>query len=297
MTKLFPALAALTILGACAAAGEGGGSTTPPTPPVTPVDPAAPQVMGDLQAAEYDATAQTLRVQIPFAGPDQLQAFVRAAEGVLGYDRFDQQADVLFPAYAAYARQSTDGSVTGVVVADGGQFARFLGGTAVTQANYTPDTGLARYQGSYVGLLNIGPAAGGAPDGSGEATPGQSTTVTGHALLNADFNTLKVVGRINDRVADFDGIGVPLPELILIMSDLNATGGFSGSVEQRNADTGTTSGIGSYAGTLGGQQAAAIAGMIAIDNFLDDVENEFEYGIFVLDRCQPSVSCLVVTNP
>lgn len=80
--------------------------------------------------------------------------------------------------------------------------------------------------------------------------------------------------------------------------DIARNGAFSCGIEQRGTDVEAT-GIGSYSGLFGGDRASAVAGMVTLDgNFIEDVENEFEYGIFVLDRCQRGTpACEVVTNP
>ncbi|MBR2656490.1 MAG: hypothetical protein IKD58_08395 [Loktanella sp.] len=299
MTRFICAVTAAIAFSACAGvddggSGGGGGCGTPP--------PAGSDlVVGDLTSATFDSQTEELRVQIAFSGPGPMPAFAQDGVPVLGYLRFSRQEDALLPAFTAYARESTDGSVQAVVVADGGQFARFSGGTVAVQNNYVaPTGGSARYLGSYVGLLNLGGPTGTAPDDAGEATPRVSTTVTGHALINADFNRLRIEGRINDRQALIDGEMVDLREIILIEDAIATDGRFNGTVEQRNAG-GNTSGVGSYSGTLGGQQANAIAGMIRLDgNFIDvpGINNEFEYGIFVLDKCQAGTpACLEVTNP
>lgn len=289
--------AAVAVLSACEGTGEG---SSPDEPIATPT---VGQVFeGNITAAEFDpstAGEEELRVQIVFAGQDALQEFTRIDDSVLGYVRFEQQEDVLSPAYTAFAKESEDGSVQAVVVGDGGQFLRFSGGTSAVQNTYVaPTGGQTRYEGGYVGLLNGGPDAGGAPDGSGSAVPRLSTTVTGHALINADFNNGRIEGRINDREY-FDGASVVvLPEITLIEGEIMANGAFGGSIEQRN-DAGAPTGVGSYSGLFGGDRASAVAGMVTLDgDFIEDVENEFEYGIFVLDRCETGTpACEVVTNP
>lgn len=283
------------MLATCAACASVAGDSTPPPPP--PPTNEGVIIAGGMQASEFDNDASTLRVQIPFSGPEELNAFVNANAAVLGYLRFDRQADVLYPAFTAFAKQSTDGSLYAVVAADGGQFFRFTGGALTQQNSYTPTTGLARYEGGYVGVINIGPLAGGAPVGAGEATPRVSSVVTGHALLNADFTLGRVEGRINDRVSTLNGNQIPLQEIVLIETAVGTDGRYEGSVEQRD-ESGNPFGVGTYSGAFGGTNGAAVAGMIALNgNFIDidDIDDEQEFGIFVLDRC--TTNCTVVVNP
>ena len=110
--------------------------------------------------------------------------------------------------------------------------------------------------------------------------PDQASRVTGQIFINADFADNAVNGGVYNRV-NIDR-NETLTDLALIVSDIDASGRFLGTVELRG---GTTS-IGSYGGTFGGLNASGVAGGIHLDgDFIDNVEREEEFGIFVLTQC------------
>ena len=282
MKKLLSMTATVALLVACSAVDTGEGTGTPGEGPVTetPVNGVPSSVAGDLKAANYDANAGTLSVQISLDGDNTLHPYT-AAGTVNGYDRFTQQDDPLDRAFTAFARESTDGSVTAVLVMDGGQFNRYFGGTTFTQNGYAaPESGLASYAGNYIGMLNFGPPLGNVPGGTPvEIIPQQALQVTGQVFLNADFTDNLVNGAIYNR--NNSDIGA-LPSVYLIVTEVGSNGAFEGTVE-----LGDNSAVGTYAGTFGGTNAAGVAGGTYLNgDFLGDTfENEEEYGIFVLDQC------------
>jgi len=250
-------------------------AVTDPTGSGTPTTgtPASGTItVGDLQSAALDTSTNELTVQITLDGDDLLQSYgTGAAAGA--YRVYTFQNSPTDREFTAYAGTSTDESVQAVVVMDGGQFNRFFGGAAVTQANYTaPSGGIIDYQGSYVGLLNFGPVAGaGVPD-SVSSVPNAATEVTGDVFLKADFTD----GAVNGAVYNRSTGAIDMPELVLVVgSAIGADGSFSGAVE----DSITQTAQGTYSGVFGGTDAAAVAGI---------VELEREIGIFVLDQVPPA---------
>ncbi len=264
--------------------GDSGGGGNP-----DPVANAA-VVVGDVTSAAFDNDGGTLAVRITLDGDDALQQYV-AAGTLNGYSRFTQQDDGLDRAFTALAGESADGSVQAVVAMDGGQFNRYFGGAVVNQDSYTaPTSGLASYAGAYVGLVNIGPAAGSIPAGADPSLyPFTTTDVTGSVFLNADFTDNQVNGSIYDRVFDPDGDAFDLQTIVLTATAISGNGGFSGDVE-----LGDLTNVGSYDGAFGGANAANVAGVVSLGEGLfegstvpgaDDFENEAEIGIFVIGQC------------
>ncbi len=286
-----------------AGCGESGGSDTDTdtdtgTDTVTIADGTV--VVGNVTSASFDSTAGTLTVQVPLDGSDVLQEYV--ADGTRdGYSRFTLQDDLLDREYTAFAAESTDGSLVGVVVIDGGQFNRFFGGGSITQNSYTaPTTGLVSYAGAYVGVTNVGDglATGGA---DASLTPEAATEISGLVFLNADFTDNAVNGAIYDRVFDPDGVAYDLPTIVMTAADIEDDGLFTGAVE-----FGDLTSVGTYTGAFGGDDAASVAGIISLtEGFLEGAEDggvavtdfegisgEAEYGVFVLDQCTVGVDCI-----
>ncbi|WP_019954173.1 hypothetical protein [Yoonia vestfoldensis] len=291
MKNIAYAVAAMAALGACDGVGGGdGGAGGPGTPPVT----GDASLRGDLDAFAFNGT-DTLSVQISLESDDVLQAYTQDGAPINGYIRFVQQDDPLDRFATAFAKRSDDGSVDGTVVLVGGQFNRFFGGAGATQNNYSaPAGGLASYTGEYIGLLNRGPAAPGVPGGTPDVLiPRTATPVTGEVFVNADFADNLINGAIFNREFGADGTGTELADIVLVVGGILPDGTFSGDVELRDL-----TGIGSYSGTFGGQNASAVAGMVELQpGFLRDRDNDLlpsatatdsEYGIFVLSQCPTS---------
>jgi hypothetical protein len=294
MKNIAYAVMAMAALGACEGTGgvDGGGTGGPGTPPPATGDAS---LRGDLDAFAFNGT-DTLSVQISLESDDVLQAYTQDGGPINGYIRFVQQDDPLDRFSTAFAGQSSDGSLQAVVVADGGQFNRFFGGTGVQQDTYSaPAGGLASYAGGYIGLLNFGPAAPDVPGGTPEsAIPSVATPVTGQVFVNADFADNLVNGVVYDR--QFGAAGTELGDLVMIVGTIAPNGSFGGTVELNDL-----TGVGNYSGTFGGQNAAAMAGMVELGagflvdrsgvpllDFGDSAGREREWGIFVIDQCPAS---------
>lgn len=296
MKNIAYAVVAMAALAACDGVGGGGGGGTggPGTPPPITGDAS---LRGDLDAFAFNGT-DTLSVQISLESDDVLQAYTQDGAPINGYIRFVQQDDPLDRFSTAFAGQSSDGSVQAVVVTDGGQFNRFFGGAGVQQNNYSaPTRGLASYAGGYIGLLNFGPAAPNVPANTPDsAIPRVSTPITGQVFINADFADNLVNGVVYDRQFILDGDVNNPADLVLIAGSIAADGTFNGEVELEDFTN-----VGGYSGTFGGQNAAAMAGMVelgagflvdsefvALPGFEDTGGTEREWGIFVIDQCPTS---------
>ena len=110
--------------------------------------------------------------------------------------------------------------------------------------------------------------------------PSQASRVTGQIFINADFADNAVNGGVYNRT-NIDR-NEALTDIALIVSDIDSTGRFLGTVELRGGDAS----IGSYGGTFGGLNASGVAGGIHLDgDFIENVQREEEFGIFVLTQC------------
>lgn len=210
---------------------------------------------------------------------------------VAGYTAYSVQEDPLDRMFIALVTQSADGSVEGGVILDGGQFNRFFGGSFYRRnGTYTPfvpsqpNQGLVSYSGEYAGLSNLGTTNSAelipAPAGTDASLlPRQSARVTGDVFINADFADNVINGGIVNR-AFVDNVGVPLEDVALTVTDITDDGTFVGAVEDDELAV-----IGTYAGAFGGTQASAVAGSVQISDYIEDAENEQEFGSFVLSRC------------
>ena len=82
----------------------------------------------------------------------------------------------------------------------------------------------------------------------------------------------------------FIGIDVGTSGIKTIIIDEN--GEFFGDVEM-SGEVGSD--VGDYGGIFGGNGATSVAGIVSVSDHIDDVENEQEYGVFVLTQCgQPN---------
>jgi len=164
----------------------------------------------------------------------------------------------------------------------------------------TEDTGLVTYAGSYVAVTNIGDVNGSdllpTTVTDTEILVPQALVIHGDAFINADFADNSVEGNIyNRQLLDTDlNVISDLPSIVLVVTDIEANGSFTGTVEYDTSDPlsgadGNTE-IGTYAGVFGGTNADSVAGAVELDQFdgVDDnlgFETELETGTFVLDRC------------
>ena len=304
-------MAVLLALGACGDGNPFTEETTDDAAPVTDTpteDTGIPErVQGALDDFSYDPDTDTLTITGLLRDGDTItQAFGRNAaldEGV--YEAYTFQDDPLDEHTTVYVRRL--GQVEGAVAVTGGQFSYYSGGTVFRRnGEFDPiipdsdqDRGLASYAGEYIGLSNLnGPNT----DLLTPTTtitdesvlPSQAGVVNGQVLINVEFGTNNIAGEIYDRQITIDTTNFPsgtnpvqeLPDLVLVPTDLTNAGTFAGNVELSDQ-----TGVGEYAGTIGGPQAETLAGAIFAEEHFGDgavlggITGEEEYGIFVLGRC------------
>lgn len=288
--------------------GNGDGTNGDDTTTVdTPVSvPSA--IAGNISNVSFDSAAGTLTVEGMSLDEVPYSAVYTRAPGLDqdGYVAFTAQEDPLDRHYTAYTRESTSGAVRATAVSSPGPRNRsFMGAHferdgAFDPPDVTGNTGLVTYAGNYVGVTN-----GGDPNGSDLLPTGpvdpelvvpQALVVHGDAFINADFADNAVEGNIYNREmldTDLNVIG-QLPSVVLVVSDIEANGTFSGTVEYDTSDplSGTTveTEIGTYAGVFGGTDSDSVAGGVQLEQF-DGVSdnlgltNELETGVFVLEQC------------
>lgn len=321
---LFPTLASLALLAACDGTnpfdtdgtdgGDGGdGGTTDGS-----VIPAA--LNENLDSVVFDADAGTLSVDMKALDRNDndtpLETYIANPAlstpemTAVGYQTFTYQDDALDRMFVAIAAVSADGSVVGAVVMDGGQFNKFFGGAVYEQVGtYTPgnaanDTGLVSYAGVYAGLTNLQsdnaqllPI----PIGTNPALyPSQPAQIVGDIFINADFGDNSVNGAIyNQSFVNLDPvlaglIGTDVPNVFLVPADIATAGTFLGTAELSDQTA-----VGSYGGTFGGTEASAVAGIVHLDgDWLPDIENEEQFGVFVLTQCgQPGEAAICDSIP
>ena len=298
------------------ACGGGSNPFEPDPEPPTSGDPGAEDVnpetgipnslANDVTRITYVPGSATLTVEgvtlddVPFTSIYQR----RPALDRNGYEAYTAQDDALDRHNTAFARQSAnDAAVRAGVVVSGGPRNRFFGGGyyerdgAYTPPAVSPTSGLVSYAGTYVGLTNLNgdggdliTPPGGTPP---ELIPSQAAEVTGDVFINADFADNAVEGNIyNRQLADS---GLVLPAIVLISTEIKGDGTFYGTEVEWDqgafpADSVIGTDIGDYGGIFGGQNASGIAGVIHLTQFDGpndplSLENEEEYGVFVLDQC------------
>lgn len=252
----------------------------------------------NVKGAAYDADKEVL--QLALSGIDTtpvLATYQRYKKlDVPGYKAFKAQEDPLDRMFVALAAESKDGSVRAVTAADGGQFtAAFGGGHYERDGKFDrptigkgPGAGQVTYAGRYGGVTNIdapdNPDILPVPDGTDPVLlPSQPSRVKGDAFLNVNFADNLVNGVIYNRVLVDHKIS--LDDVILVPTSIAEDGTFAGNVSEdiRNEDTSTVSG--SYGGIFGGKDSAAVAGLVHLDSFDDNVDLEEEHGVFVLTQC------------
>lgn len=251
--------------------------------------------------------ADTITVEI-FAldGTPLTNSFTRnAALDTAGYMAYTAQEDPLDRMFIALAAESLDGSVHAGVAIDGGQFNYFHGGgyyqrdggfNAPSIGN-GPGEAQVSYAGNYAAVTNISSSEGadllpippGVDPDDLPDLPGQPSRIEGTIFLNANFADNAVNGEIYNRVliSPIDNTTtLVLDDLTLVVSDIDENGEFFGDVEM-SGEVGSD--VGDYGGIFGGNGATSVAGIVSVSDHIDDVENEQEYGVFVLTQCgQPN---------
>lgn len=298
-------LMTLSVLGLLTACGDGQPFEFTNTGPTTPTDPDAPDtpdpniipaaLSSDLAAVAYNPSSDLLQIDMSALDADGggLVTYARNANlDVPGYEAYSYQDDPLDRMFVAVVAESPDGAVEAIASMDGGQFTKYFGGTYFGRnIEYTPGstTGLVSYAGKYAGLSNLdSEGAELLPTGADPAiAPAQSAQVTGDIFFNVDFGDGVINGAIYNRewvnlnATTLADLGTSdLPDVFLIPADVSEGGTFDGE-----AQDGAQLVIGSYGGIFGGDTATAVAGSVFLQDYLEDVDGENEYGIFVLVQC------------
>lgn len=322
----YPSILALVLLAACGDGNPFSSVNTGGDPDdgdvVTDADEIPEALSNDLSNVAYNPTSGSLFVDITaldevtddyplerYQPNAALQALSPAIDAQ-GYRIYSFQDDALDRMFVAIVSQSPDGSATGAVVMDGGQFTKFFGGVNYSATDFTPgssenDTGLVSYAGTYAGLSNLDadgaqlltPATPVDP----EILPAQPAMIESPIFLNADFGDNTVNGAIYERsfvnlapaIETLLG-GPDLPTVYLIPTDITDEGTFFG-----NAQNPAQEDIGTYGGAFGGDNATAVAGGIHLDgDFIPGIDNEEEFGVFVLVQCgQPGDDAICANIP
>ncbi len=264
--------------------------------------------LGTLQSFAYTPGAATMQIQLTAQDANTLTAtYARnTAFDVIGRGTAGD------PDYVAYTfQQSTsnrfvvalvrnEGTLTGAIAVEGGQFGTYYGGGLAVRAdafsfNATNVRGklgtAATYSGTYVGIMNAGYNAPGGPGGALNPEIGYRTT--GRALITADFTDLKVTAGVDNRVIEetaaatdtalvgttptLDGSGrVILPTINMYESAITADGTFTGEVYRGTSKVGDYSGIFSNSGD-------EVAALLVFQPL--SITNLEERGLIVLQSC------------
>ncbi|MEQ9693414.1 thymidylate synthase [Shimia sp. SDUM112013] len=286
MIRAFLCMAAMASLTAC-----GGSNPFAETPEDDGTGTVPEAIAGNLKSLSYDASAQTVTAQIWALDSTPVEVVYQrnAAKDIGDYEAYSVQEDSLDRFFVAVVGESQDGSVQAGLAGDGGQFNRVLQG-AFYQRNGNfdappigtgPAAGQVSYAGDYAGILNGGTTPAGAPAVDDSILPGEPLLVSGQILINANFADMAVNGGIYNRQIVLN-TPFALQDLSLIVTDIEADGSFVGDVETHGE---VEQDRGDYGGVFGGTDSAAVAGALFAENHEENLDNEQEYGFFVLTQC------------
>jgi hypothetical protein len=304
------AVKAFGILSISALVACGGGGSNPVTggdvvdaasDPADPTDPTIDTINGipaelanNLNAVNYDPSSGTLTLELSsLDAPGEPAVYVRNSAldaSVAGYQAYTRQDDPLDRFFLAIGGTSVNGEVRAVAITDGGQFNRFFGGSFYEQnGTYVhPELGLVSYAGNYAATTNLN--ATGANLSTPPATtptellPAEPATIEGRIFLAVDFVNNSINGQIIEReFTEYPAL--VLEDIRLVDGVIADDGTFLGSTEIEVEQS-----IGAFGGTFGGDGATAVAGTTHITDYQGDIDNEQEYGIFVLERCGTAAS-------
>lgn len=313
MYRIFATAVALTALGACGdgnpfSTGVNGGTTGDEDEIVS--DGTIPeQVAGQLTGISYNPDTETLSLTgLQRDGDEVTVEYERRAaldQGV--YEAYTFQDDPLDEHTTVYVRNL--GNVTGATAVTGGQFTYFTGGATYArtggydpiQGNQDSDQGLVTYAGEYIGLSDLnGPDTDLLPVPAVDVsvTPAQASVVNGRIFINVEFDTGEVAGTVYERQIVLEGGTIDIPDLYLSPGTVDNDGFFNSEVDVFLDGSRQT--VGEYGGVIGGVDSDALAGgLYVVDHISNDIDDEEEYGTFVLGRCggpleDASTECSVV---
>ncbi len=291
---LMRTLSALTLVAALAACG-GNPLTTGagPTDPTDPTDPNNPDslvpatVSQDVKGAEigtWTSGAPKLHIKmdsiiLPGGEGDLTQD---PTLNVAGYEAYSYQSTTSNRKVVALVKKS--GGIGGMIAVDAGQFSTYRGGGYLWRADTFTKPVDSRtdgvgakfdYSGSYVGMLNSGPATPGGPGGT--LNPSEAYKTAGRVLITADFSLMKIEGGVDNRT-NVD-TGTALPDIALVETDITADGTFAGTVERLDP-TWTTAG--NYGGAF--SNLGTDVGVVMVFNPTSDPDL-VEHGLIVLPGC------------
>lgn len=287
MKRFMLGVAALAVVSACSGGnpfledgGTGGGDSG--TPSGIPED-----LQGSLTSVTYTPPSGgnpgtlVVRGQEQDGTPFERVYNRRVALDRGGYEAYTAQETSLTRHNTAYVKDIN--GTRGTIVVSGGQFGYYFGGSTYSRSGgFTPpNSGAVTYSGNYVGLMNYGgsgedllPVPGGTPP---EVRPRQAAEVTGRAIINADFIDNNVNGLVIERNAA--DLGQTFDDLELSPTSIASDGTFTDDVTIGNI------GVGTYGGIFGGPNGSTVAGTLYVTDFEDAIDDEEEYGLFVLGQC------------
>lgn len=287
MKRVFIGLTLGLGLAACggdAPFGQAGGDETE-----TSTIPEA--LANNLESFTYNPNTETLTVRgIDLEDSPFENSYRRRPELDRGdYEAYTQQDGSLDRQSTAYVRDIR--GTRAAVVVTGVQFGYYFAGGSYENSSYSAPTspgsniegGLVSYAGNYVGMLNaiggstedLTPINSDVPVG---LRPNQPPEVTGTILVNADFSTQTINGGIADRTIP-DAPDLEVEDLELAPTAIAEDGTFFGSVSVERQDRGE------YGGIFGGAGATEVAGIVHAEEHIGSLQNEEEYGVFVLGQC------------
>jgi len=126
--------------------------------------------------------------------------------------------------------------------------------------------------------------------GDPPAVPFQPETITGEVFFNVDFADNSMNGVVYDRrYSD----GTPTGDVLFLdPTDISETGTFEGAVLQETPESlergEPPSGVGTYGGVFGGENASGMAGGLTAAAHLpqpEPSERAIETGVWVIPRC------------
>ncbi|MBD3662746.1 thymidylate synthase [Sulfitobacter sp. TSTF-M16] len=248
------------------------------------------ELASDLESFTYNPDNQTLTIRGINLEDGRFEDVYRRRPALDrgDYEAYTAQDGSLDRHSTAYVRDIR--GTRAAIAVTGGQFTYIFAGGSYANQSYTApvlpgsqiEGGLVSYAGNYIGMLNVEgsgedliPVTPGTPEG---IRPTQAAEITGTILVNASFSDGTVNGTITDRVI-VDIPSIDVADLDLAPTGIEADGTFFGQATVGNQVRGE------YGGIFGGPDATEIAGVVHAQEHIATLQNEEEYGLFVLAQC------------